>query len=248
MEPEHRILFFGDMHGTFDHVLPVVQRYRPQAIILLGDIQAEQPINALIQEIMQLTQVWWIPGNHDTDSEAIYDNVYGSLLADYNLNGRVVDIAGLRVAGLGGVFRGKIWHPHDMGWQFFSRQEFYESLSHRARWRDGISLRHRSSIFPEDYMNLRQQQADILVTHEAPSSNLYGFAALDRLAQQMAVKKLFHGHHHDYYDYSGHFMSLGFEIYSVGLRGVSDLNGQAVLRGVHDGQLGNRVANPHNPK
>jgi hypothetical protein len=29
----------------------------------------------------------------------------------------VVEIAGLRVAGLGGVFRGRIWHPEDAGLQ-----------------------------------------------------------------------------------------------------------------------------------
>ena len=43
--------------------------------------------------------------------ELDYDNLWGSELADRNLHGRVVEIAGYRVAGLGGIFRGKIWNP-----------------------------------------------------------------------------------------------------------------------------------------
>jgi hypothetical protein len=32
-------------------------------------------------------------------------------MADRNQHGRVVEFDGLRIAGLGGVFREKIWHP-----------------------------------------------------------------------------------------------------------------------------------------
>ena len=34
------IYFFGDVHGHFDHVLEIVVRDRPAAIVLLGDLQA----------------------------------------------------------------------------------------------------------------------------------------------------------------------------------------------------------------
>ena len=55
--------------------------------------------------------MWFINGNHDTDSEADYDNLFGSKLANKNLDGRVVEIAGVRIAGLGGIFRGQVWRP-----------------------------------------------------------------------------------------------------------------------------------------
>lgn len=47
--------------------------------------------------------VWWIPGNHDTDSNVDYDNLFGSDLAEHNLHGRAEVIAGFHVAGLSGV-------------------------------------------------------------------------------------------------------------------------------------------------
>ncbi len=53
------------------------------------------------------------PGNHDTDIDADYDNLYDSRLAERNLHGRVVTTAGVRVAGLGGIFRGQVWMPPD---------------------------------------------------------------------------------------------------------------------------------------
>ncbi|MGZ5802336.1 MAG: metallophosphoesterase family protein, partial [Burkholderiaceae bacterium] len=50
-----------------------------------------------------------IPGNHDTDETRHYDHLFGSTLADRNLHGRIETIAGVRIAGLGGVFRTKVW-------------------------------------------------------------------------------------------------------------------------------------------
>lgn len=241
MEQEHRILFFGDLHGSFDHCLPMVQKHRPKAIILLGDIQAFQSVSDALKQVMELTQVWWIPGNHDTDSEEIYDNLFQSDLADYNLHGRVVDIDGYKVAGLGGVFRGKIWYPQHGSWNYFSEQEFIDKNDFKEIWREGVSLRHRSSIFPETYMELRKQSADILVTHEAPSCNRYGFQAIDRLAHNLGVSRHFHGHHHERFNYEPYFAQLGFCAYSVGLRGVSDINGVPLLDGQEDGSTDERM-------
>jgi calcineurin-like phosphoesterase family protein len=53
-----------------------------------------------------------------------------------------------------------------------------------------------TSIWPEDYENLASQQADILVTHEAPSSHPSGNIVLDQLARCMGAKLIIHGHHH----------------------------------------------------
>ncbi|WP_235914866.1 metallophosphoesterase family protein [Pelistega ratti] len=236
------ILFFGDTHGGFYHCLSVVEQIKPKAIIFLGDLQAQTPLHDILKDVMTLTDVWWIHGNHDTDSVDIYDNLFESQLADKNLHGRVATIAGWRIAGLGGVFRGKIWTPIQRGWSFFSQQELFEQTSPRTHFRGGIGLKHRSSIFPETYMALRMQKSDILVSHEAPSCNRFGFLAIDRLARQMEVKKIFHGHHHDTYDYSGHFSRMHFEAYAVGYRGVSNLAGEIIRSGEMDGEFSDRVA------
>ena len=37
------IYFFGDVHGNFKHVISSVLEKRPKAIVLLGDIEAQQP-------------------------------------------------------------------------------------------------------------------------------------------------------------------------------------------------------------
>ena len=106
-----KLMFFGDPHGGLERVIAVVERYQPKAIVLLGDIQARQPLHLELQPILDRTEVWFIHGNHDTDSDADYDHLWGSELANRNLHGRVVEIAGYKVAGLGGIFRSKIWDP-----------------------------------------------------------------------------------------------------------------------------------------
>ncbi len=224
-----RIFFCGDCHGQFGHVIQAAQAHRPAAVILLGDMEAPAPLDQILAPILDLSEVWWIHGNHDTDREASYDNLYESSLADRNLHGRVVEVAGLRIAGLGGVFREKVWGPPQEP-QFESAEDFARRGGRGNRWRGGVPLRHRSTIFPEDYYGLLRQRADVLVTHEAPSlwPGTYGKAAIDTLAQGMRVRRSFHGHLHADRD---HGSSLGFEAYGVGLCGITDLNGEIVVPG-----------------
>jgi predicted phosphodiesterase len=42
-------------------------------------------------------------------------------------------------------------------------------------------------------------EADILVTHKAPSAHRYGFVEIDELAELMGVQLIIHGHHHEQY-------------------------------------------------
>lgn len=200
------LMFFGDPHGDFVPVIAAFERFQPEAIVLLGDIQARRPLQVELAPILDKTQVWFIHGNHDTDSDADHDNLWGSELAHRNLHGRVVEIAGYQVAGLGGVFRGKIWNarrPMEAA-AFASADALCRSMRPEVRWRDGIARRHRSSIFPEDYLQLLLgPPADILVTHEAPSAHLYGWQAIDELAEALGVQVVVHGHHHRDIDYVG---------------------------------------------
>ena len=109
--PPNSILCCGHTHGNFQHIIDAVNAHAPAAIVLLGDVQAQKPLEQELAEILNKTEVWFIPGNHDTDSDADHDNLWHSALAHRNLHGRVVDIAGVRIAGLGGIFREQIWSP-----------------------------------------------------------------------------------------------------------------------------------------
>lgn len=198
------LMFFGDPHGDLKPVIAAVDRFRPEAIVLLGDIQARRPLHIELGLILDLTEVWFIHGNHDTDSDADYDNLWGSELVDSNLHGRIVEIAGYKVAGLGGIFRSKIWDPRRPIEEaaFVSADALRRSMSREERWRDGIARRHRSTIFPDVYLQLlRSQPADILVTHEAPAVHPHGWQAIDELAERLGVQLVVHGHHHQNIDY-----------------------------------------------
>jgi predicted MPP superfamily phosphohydrolase len=244
------IFFCGDNHSHFGHIIEAVHQHRPDAIVLLGDIEAQRPLEQELAQIMDLTAVWWIPGNHDTDSQANHDNLFGSALADRNLHGRVVEIAGLKVAGLGGVFRGEIWYPDSQGAQVHYESypdyqtnsepgRIHAAAQHRAIRRGEMSevkargklLTHRSSIFYADWLELHGQRADILVTHEAPSCHPNGFKALDELARALHVKASFHGHHHDRLNYQPHWDTLGFQAHGVGFCGITDQYGGMVVAG-----------------
>lgn len=64
-----KILFFGDPHGDFDPVLDAVERLGPEAIVLLGDLQARQPLHLELAPILEKTIVAFIHGNHDKERD-----------------------------------------------------------------------------------------------------------------------------------------------------------------------------------
>jgi len=199
-----KLMFFGDPHGELEPVIAAVERYRPEAIVLLGDVQARQPLHVELEPILNLTEAWFIHGNHDTDTVEDFDNLFGSQIAERNLHGRIVEIAGYKIAGLGGIFRTKIWDPRQPIEEaaFPSGDAMRRTMKREERWRDGISRKHRSSIFPHDYQHLlRSGPADILVTHEAPAAHPHGWRAIDELAETLGVQLVVHGHHHRDIDY-----------------------------------------------
>lgn len=199
-----RLIFFGDPHGDFAPIVRVTQARLPEAIVLLGDIEARRPLELELEAIVDLTEVWWIPGNHDTDSEASYDHLWNSKLAHRNFHGRVVDIAGYQVGGLGGIFRESIWDARlpMLEAAFPSAEKLRRHMKPDEHWRNGISLRHRSSIFPDEFTRLARQRADILVTHEGLGGALHGQSILETLAQAMGVTLAVHGHLHRDIDYA----------------------------------------------
>jgi predicted phosphodiesterase len=231
------ILYCGDPHGHWDPIYEAVERCRPATVVLLGDYDLDRPLEEAVRPVTAAgAQVYWIAGNHEGDRDSWYDCVFNSALADRNLNARIVERDGLggrrlRIAGFAGVFRYKIWHPdREPVWR--TRAEYVESLSPRERWRDGLPRRHRVTIWYEDYARLLEQRADVLVCHEAPTTmrrygRPLGWAVIDRLAEAMGVKTLFHGHHHSHYTAR---LPSGILVHGVGLGAVMDQAGRTIMQ------------------
>lgn len=211
------LLFCGDPHGSFQAIRERVQQRQPDALILLGDLELPATFSDLFSDIFPLHRIWFIHGNHDTDNHDFYDRLVDPEMSAQNLHAHVMEVAGIRIAGLGGVFRRFIWYPPELP-NYMSRSELIQATDPKFRWRDGVPRRHRSSIFPEDLIKLSEQSADILITHEAPAPHRYGFSVLNSLAETMGVKRIIHGHHHDPFHYQQ------AQYVNVGLRGFYELD------------------------
>lgn len=238
-----KIFFGGDVHGDFSAMRRLIQREKPDAVILLGDLEPNRDLLTELKPFLGSTIVRYIHGNHDTDSQEVYQRVFESPCSHWNLHGKVEDICGLRVAGLGGVFRRKVWMPpHEPS--FDNYEQFLQCLNdrrpphQRARVPGSMSAQEReqfSSIFPNEVRHLSTLSADILVVHEAPSCHEYGFDEIDKLARNMGVKVVYHGHHHQHRAYPDAISQLGFHAHGVALRRLVPLH-EEELEGKNGGQ------------
>lgn len=250
------LLICGDSHGCFSHINDAAKKYRPSAVISVGDITdtlphgVNEPVYIFLAPALDLgIQFYWIPGNHDTDSASQHDSLFPAC-PNTNLHGKVMtlhdpDLGEVRVAGLGGIFRGQIWRPPEP-LHYASAEDFVRRMGKDNTWRGGLPLKHRTSIFPDVYKKLSEQEADLLVTHEAPSYHPHGFPEIELLASAMNVKVAFHGHQHDALDYSRFASKDGFRAYGVGLCGIVAVRGygrdevETVVRGKFDDERGRR--------
>jgi hypothetical protein len=230
------IWFCGDVHGEFGHVLKAVEKHpladRPAAVVFLGDLDPQGPLSQIFQRFLDAgIEPWFIHGNHESDHATTWANTLD--FWERNLHGRVETIAGVRVAGLGGVFRDETWYPPaDAKYQSFDHYIRHLTSIQPLRLRDdvGTSKRARvasSGIFPDVVSALSRDRADVLVTHEAPGCCRDGFDVIDQLSRDLGARKVFSGHHHHDRAVSGE----GFESFQVGLRGIRELSGGIVKIG-----------------
>ncbi len=200
------ILFAGDPHRNFSPIVRACLALPPSTLVLLGDQDCARPMTEeMAAVIANGWRVHWILGNHDCETETAYDNLVGNH-PEGDLGFRVVELDGLRVAGLPGVFKPSVWHPRSEAGseqidppRFRDRVAFLAAQPKQRWWRGGMPLWHRDTIFPDDVDRLSQQKFDVLATHEAPSSHRHGFAAIDDLAASGGARLIVHGHHHDSY-------------------------------------------------
>lgn len=231
------VLYCGDPHGEFRRILSATRELNPMAVVLLGDLEPQRPLHEELKAIA--SKLWFIHGNHDTDSDQNFSNVWESQLADRNLHGRVVELdSGIRLAGLGGVFRESVWYPSlPTEPRFRNREEHARATPLWEQWRGAVARKHRSSIYPDELDRLALLRADVLITHEAPGYHRNGFSILDTLAQSMGVKVTVHGHHHDRLDSSQHWERQGFASIGVGLRGITAIDSEGIATVIVAGEL-----------
>lgn len=236
-----RTLYCGDPHGHWAQIHDAVARCRPEAVVLLGDYDLDRPLEDAMAPVLAAgVEVHWIAGNHEGDSDAWHDHAFNSALVGRDLNARVVEIGGQRVAGLGGVFRYKIWHP-DRAPVWSTRAAFLDALPDRERWRGGLPRRHRVTVWHEDYARLADLRADVLACHEAPPTvrrrgRPLGWAAIARLAEAMGVAAVFHGHYHAHYTAR---LPSGVTVHGVGLGAAVDETGATIAPPIRE------VRRPH---
>lgn len=203
------IVFIGDIHQMWDRVERGLARLAalPRAAVILGDVQCTKPLDELAAPLLgRGIAVHWIFGNHDNDGgpgmwHHLTSPESNPVTSGRSLHATVTEIEGVRIAGLGGTFRPRVWEPPAPPRLRF-RTQLPDDVRQMGRgWRaEHIEALVHSlgtmAIWPEDYDYLASQRADILVTHEAPSSHPAGSAALDALGRAMGARLIVHGHHH----------------------------------------------------
>ena len=203
------MIFYGDPHGEWGPLRVACRDERPDAVVILGDCDLQLPLRQQLRELFDAgVTVHWIPGNHDADSEEQYDRLWGDH-PEGNLHASWRQIGGLIVAGLGEVFKGRIWYPRFEATEpaYASSRDYIRRLPRAdhgsrsgrvpERWRNRLPLAARDAIFPADVQALGKLRADVLVTHEAPSCHRLGFVGIDQAAANCRARLVVHGHHHE---------------------------------------------------
>lgn len=232
-----RLWILGDVHGGFEHIGAALRQAElagalPRWLVFLGDVElvegSLQESLAPLRTACPALRVAFIHGNHDADEHGNWERLHDAGDA-VPLHGRVVDLDGVKVAGLGGNFLGRVWAP-PMAPVMATRREATHRHPNLVRRGQQHSPRLHGAIYKDEVDALARQRAHILVTHEAFSCHHHGWEALDRLAQDLRVVRAFHGHTHEdrTEEYRTHYGRLGFEAVAVGFRCIKNGLGEVV--------------------
>lgn len=242
------VVFIGDVHRQWHHVVRGLAQLPkpPRVAVLLGDMECDRPLDEVAAPLLDAgIAVHWIWGNHDYDGGPemwanLSDAARNPRTHSGALNARVREIGGLRIAGLSGTFRRRVWEPPH-GRRLHSRSELAGDVATLGPdWTEEQreAMAHAlaaMAIWPEDFDALASLRADVLVTHEAPSSHPQGVAMLDDLARAMGARLIIHGHHHVCYRARA---EDGLEVQGVGAGWAVGLDGAAWWPGEAERWLG----------
>ena len=149
-------------------------------VIAAGDLSFEY-LSALV-DLVDRPGVF-VPGNHDPDVSGFSKTGPAGFV---NADGRVVDVVGVRVAGLGGCLR---YRPGPNQWSELEQARRGRRLVRAAR-----RLRRRDG-----------RGVDILLTHAPPrhcgdgeDQPHHGFECLHEVVAALQPRLLVHGHIHPY--------------------------------------------------
>lgn len=223
------VTFAGDTHGRLDHL---AEAPADDVIIHVGDFApVDRPVSELLPPGV-LERFYFIPGNHDYDRPEYRRRLLEDpALADRCIHRQVTQFSAVRVAGLGGVFKGRMWFPKDsLGEPGYPGPSSYiRTLPKKDRDNADNSRPMRGAIWYEHWEQLARGSADVLVTHEAPTAHEQGFFGVDELARRLGVSTIVHGHHHT--DYQSTICNGSIRVIGVGLRGLTRLDGTVVRPG-----------------
>jgi Calcineurin-like phosphoesterase len=187
------VLFCGDPHAQFRQVIEGAGHTKASAVVLLGDMEPQRPLEEEMRALTERGTPWlFVAGNHDSDSDELARHVWSTETEPHNAHGRVVELpGGLRLAGLAGVWRDSVWYPSASAarkgapaWR--SREEHARSTPRQDRWLGTMPPRkHLAPIYYDEFEQLANRQADILVTHEAPWLSPPGLYAARRPGSQL---------------------------------------------------------------
>jgi predicted phosphodiesterase len=233
-----KLWFLGDVHGEFKWLARSLMNTHelPTHVVFLGDVDIDhRPFREILvplRKAFPTVTIAFIHGNHDCDSyeawECLHDGGAGTLA----LHGKVTELNGIRIAGLGGAFMGRVWSPPDLP-KFASKESAMNRGAFQFRGGQRPSPNYLAAIYPDDYRNLSLLNADILITHEAPSCHRHGWEALDLLGMDMKVIRHFHGHTHDDQTdiYRKTIVDRGFDAVAVPFCGIKNGLGEAIFSG-----------------
>ena len=164
-----------------------LHQLKPDLILSAGDLPFDYLENLVTRSGVPLL---YVPGNHDADVK-FRRHTYGPVVVEEpipgpegcdNVDGKIIEVSGLRVAGLGGSIK----------YREGPNQYTQAAMRRRAL---GLELRAR----------VRRRAPDILLTHSPPKDlgdgqdlPHQGFEAFHRLLRVLRPRLMVHGHLHPY--------------------------------------------------
>jgi Icc-related predicted phosphoesterase len=183
----------GDIHGDFATVRRIMSRHPDvQSWLAIGDLADDEGRYENVE-----APIYWIKGNNENFDAIASGNLPPSL--HFLANGTLVEIGGLRVAGLGGTFA-PTWYESPAA-----------ALPHPVKKTvRATALADKRRHFVREEVNRCKafEDLDVFLTHEAPRPYRVhggkgpeaGKTAINEVILAAHPRLHFFGHHHEFSD------------------------------------------------